>query len=153
MIYSLICSRTSKCLSLRELIHAFCIIIIAIYMISFHYYFPSFIIIYALVVDLWDFPTKSPLLGFNSWEVENLIFSILFISGLSRSLKIEEKIPHQFLTRWRTVSERSTRREPQGPNNTRWHALQVWVRHPVPFMPRASSWTPFIPDAPFHPKT
>ena len=77
MIYSLICSRTSKDLSLGELIRAFCIIIIYTYMHHIGSYLPHYIIILAYLDDLRDFPTKSLSLVFNFWEAENLFFHIL----------------------------------------------------------------------------
>ena len=125
MIYSLICSRTSKGLSLGELIHAFCIIILASYRTISYGYSHCLSIIHAFLDDFRDFSTKSPSLVFNSWEAENLIFRILFVSGLSGSLKIKAKIPDQFFT-WRsTLSQRSTRGGGglQGSKETRWRAL------------------------------
>jgi hypothetical protein len=44
----------------------FYIIIIATCRISFHCYLPSYIVIYAFLVDFQDFPTKSPSLVYNS---------------------------------------------------------------------------------------
>ena len=138
MIYSLICSRTSKGLSLGELVHAFYIINIVTYMFSFHWYMPSYIIIYAFLVDFWDFPTKSPSLVFNSWEAENLLFRFLLFQGPSGHLKIEGKIPAQFSTRRSTMGQRITREEPRGGKETRWRALHVWAHHLVPFGPSGS---------------
>jgi hypothetical protein len=82
-----------KDLSLEELICAFWIIIIATYRVSFHCYLPSYNFIYAFLDDFWDFTTKSPSLVFNSCEAENLLFHILFVSGLSGLQKLEGKIP------------------------------------------------------------
>lgn len=152
MIYSLICSRTSKGLSLGELIRAFYIIIIVTYMFSFHWYMPSYTIIYAFLVDFRDFPTKSPSLVFNSWEAENLLFRLLLFQEPSRHLKIEEKLPDQFFTRRKTMRERSTRGRPRGPNDPRWRALHVWARHLGSFEPRTLSRAPFYTRASVSPK-
>lgn len=152
MIYSLICSRTSKCLSLGELIRAFYIINIVTYMFSFYWYMPSYIVIYAFLVDFRDFPTKSPSLVFNSCEAENLLFCFLLFQGPSGHLKIEEKIPDQFFTRRSTVGQKITREEPRGGKEARWRALPSWACHPCPFHPRASSWVPFLTEASVSPK-
>ncbi len=152
MIYSLICSSTSKCLSLGELIRAFYIINIVTYMFSFHLYMPSYTIIYAFLVDFWDFPMKPPSSVFNSWEAENLLFHFLLFQGPTGHLKIKAKIPDQFFTRRSTVGERITREGPQGPKGTRWCALHVWARHPGSFGPRASPRVPLLTRASVLPK-
>lgn len=87
MIYSLISSRTSKGLSLGELIRAFCIIIIASYRGCFHGYWHWYYFIFAFLDDFRDFPPKFPLFLFNICEAENLLFSILMFQGPSRLQK------------------------------------------------------------------
>jgi len=81
MIYSLICSRTSKGLSLGELIRAYCIIIICTYMHHIGSYLPHYIFILAYLDDLRDFPTKSLSLVFNFREAENLLFHVFIVSA------------------------------------------------------------------------
>ena len=74
MIYVLIYSRTSKGLSLGELIRAFYISII-IWECYMHFY----INVLHVLDDLWDFHTKSLFLVFNIWEAEYPLFlSLLF---------------------------------------------------------------------------
>jgi hypothetical protein len=60
IVYSLTCSETSKGLSLRELICAFCIIIFASYRTSLYYYLHHLFIIPAFLDDFWDFFTRFP---------------------------------------------------------------------------------------------
>jgi hypothetical protein len=54
-----------------------------------------------ILVDLWDFPTKSLSLIFNFWEAENLLFRIFAVLGPSRCLKIKEKYLISFSSRER----------------------------------------------------
>ena len=120
MIYSLICSRTSKGLSLGELIRAFCIIIIATYRTSFYCYLHWSFIIYAFLDDLWDFPTKSLVLVFNFWEAENLLFRILMFQGPSGPQLIRGKIPRKFLWKIRSLGQRYAPGATWAPKEHRW---------------------------------
>ena len=138
MIHSLICLRTSKGLSLGELIRAFCIIIIATYRTSFYCYLHWSFIIYALLDDLWDFPTKSLVLVFNFWEAENLLFRMLMFFGPSGPQLIREKIPRKFFIRMKTVGTWHTRGELRGPKEAQWHGPKWGPRHLGPFSPRGS---------------
>ena len=68
MIYVLVYSRTSKGLSLGELIRAFYIIIFIPYIILLECYLHCYISVLHVLEDLWDFHTKSLFLAFNIWE-------------------------------------------------------------------------------------
>ena len=70
MIYVLTYSRTSKGLSLGELIRAFYIIIFITYIIIWECYLHCYIDVLHVLDDLWDFHTKSLFLAFNIWEAE-----------------------------------------------------------------------------------
>ena len=79
MIYVLNYSRTSKGLSLGELIRAFYIIIFIPYIIIWECYLHCYINVLHVLDDLWDFHTKSLFLVFNIWEAEYPLFlSLLF---------------------------------------------------------------------------
>jgi hypothetical protein len=73
--------------NLGELIRAFCIIIVGSYRSILHCYLHWSFIIYAVLDDLWDFPTKSFLLVFNFLEAEKLLFPILIFHGPYRTKK------------------------------------------------------------------
>jgi hypothetical protein len=62
----------------QVLISAFCIIIIVTYRISFDCYLPSYIVIFAFLVDFQDFPTKFPSLVFNSWR-QKISFFVFYL--------------------------------------------------------------------------
>ena len=96
MIYVLIYSRTSKGLSLGELIHAFYIIIFIPYIIIWECYLHCYINVLHVLDDLWDFHTKSLFLVFNIWEAEYPPFLVFMVSGVSRTQIIKGKIPRQF---------------------------------------------------------
>jgi hypothetical protein len=68
-----------------------------------------FIIIYAFLDDFRNFPTKSTALVFNSYEAENLLFRILFVSRLSGMQKFDKNLHDQFFTRRKVMSERNKR--------------------------------------------
>ena len=123
MLYSLICSRTSKGLSLGELIRAFCIIIIASYKSSLQCYLHQSIIIYAFLDDFGDFPTKSLLLVFNFREAENLFFRILMFQGPYGTQKGRGFFWCQYFHVRSIWSTRITRGVPQGLNEAWWRDL------------------------------
>jgi hypothetical protein len=121
IVYSLICSRTSKGLRLGELIHTFCIIILTWYRSDLHCYLHWSWLILPFLDDLQDFLTKSP-----PWY---LIFGIkkspIFVFCCSKDL-LELKKGQGFLqynyfimrSSWRGVS---TREEPWGPYEHECH--------------------------------
>ena len=81
MIYVLTYSRTSKGLSLGELIRAFYIIIYTSHIIILECYMHCYINVLHVLDDLWVFHTKSLFLAFNIWE-EEYPFVLLLWCGL-----------------------------------------------------------------------
>ena len=138
MIYSLICSRTIKGLNLGELIHAFCIIIIASYKSSLHCYLHWSFIIYAFLDDLWDFPTNSLVLVFNIWEAENLLFHILMFQGPKRRPNDLIFCGDHFLEGTKRRSQGSTRKEVRGGFWGVPHGQIPWPRESTYLPPRCS---------------
>ena len=91
MIYAFIYSRTSKGLSLGELIRAFYIINFITYIIVWECYLHCYINVLHVLDNLWDFHTKSLFLVFNIWEAEYPPFFVFIVSGVSRTQIIKEK--------------------------------------------------------------
>ena len=114
MIYELTYSRTSKGLSLGELIRAFYIIISIYCIIILECHLHCYIDVLHVLDDLWDFHTKSLFLAFNIWEAEYPPFLVFIVSGVSRTQIIKGKIQHQFFIRRRVVGRRPKTGGPRG---------------------------------------
>lgn len=106
-----------------------------------------FIVIYAI-------STKFPSLVFNSWKAENLLFRILFVSGLSGLLKIEgKKYLISFSHREGSWAKKARKESDEGrtaPGGAPKHVgRDIQVRSHLGHR----LGPPFIPEAPFHLKT
>ena len=119
MIYVLIYSRTSKGLSLGELIRAFYIIIFIPYIIIWECYLHCYINVLHVLDDLWDFHTKSLFLVFNILEAKHPPFLVFIVSGVSPTQIIKGKIPQRFFFGRRAMERRPKRGRPRDRKSTR----------------------------------
>ena len=115
MIYVLIYSRTSKGLSLGELISAFYIIIYTTYIIILECYWNYYINVLHVLDDFGYFHTKSLFLIFNIWEAENSHFIVFIGAGATGTQMEKGKLHNSFCIRRTRGGKRSKREEPRGP--------------------------------------
>lgn len=128
MIYVLTYSRTSKVLSLGELIRAFYIIIYTTYIIILECYWKYYITILHVLDDFGHFHTKSLFLVFNIREAENLLFLVFIVSGATGIQMEKGKLHGWFYTRRTTVGRRLKEEEPRGPKEGGAHAARCFGR-------------------------
>ena len=129
MIYVLTYSRTSKGLTLGELIRAFYIIIYTTYIIILECYWNYYINVLHVLDDFGDFHTKSLFLVFNIWEAENPLFLVFIVSGATGTQMEKRKVAQSFLhqenQRGQKIEEgRATRPKRGGP--MRPDSLAAW---------------------------
>jgi hypothetical protein len=138
MIYSLTYLRTSKGLSLGELIRAFYIFILVVHIVILKCYLHCYIIVFACFRWFMGLSYKVPICGILiSGSQKTPFFHVFDVSGPSGYQMNRGKMHNHYFSRRKIMRERTRREEPRGPNGHDPRGQGIWMRGAYLFTPRA----------------